>query len=215
MRWTPLKAPLFLLITALALAGCDNATTAPLPGGSSLSSSDLASMAVTDEILSGAMLNDAMAAAGTSMPAGDRVASVSSTLTGTFSRTRDCPAGGTVTLTGSLSRTRDNDTTTWVVNGTRQRSACTLARDSGTVALTGSSSYQAHREKVSGVWYGDQTSSAVGNFHWVRTLTSTGATSEGDCSFNLQAVRDPTTHTLKVTGTACGKTVDRTVSWSG
>lgn len=215
MSWKTWKIPVLVLAAAVGATGCDNSPTAPPPAAAQLSASDLASVAVADEVISGAMLNDAMAAAGSLVPSSDQTAGVSSKLTGTFTRTRDCPAGGSVALVGSLTRTRDNDTTTWDVTGTRTRTSCTHSRDSVTIALTGSSSYQAQRMKVSGAWYGEQTSSAQGSFHWVRTDTSTSESAEGDCQFDLKAVRDPDAHTLHVTGTACGKTVDRTVSWNG
>lgn len=217
MRWMTWKTLVVVLIAAvatMAAAACDNTGVAGPALASSPSASELTTVVVSDEVLSGQMLSDAMASSFTA--SGNVIAGVTSTLTGTFTRTRDCPAGGTVQLVGSLTRTRDNDTTTWNVSATRTRTSCTHApNDSVTIALTGTSSYSANRMKVSGAFYGDQTSSGQGSFHWVKTNTNTNTTKQGDCDFSVQAVRDPVAHTLHVTGTVCGRTIDRTVSWDG
>ncbi len=58
---------------------------------------------------------------------------------------------------------------------------------------------------------GNQTSSKSGSFHWTRT--NGAETQEGDCTFDVTSVRNPDSRRITISGTVCGREIDRTVTW--
>ncbi len=128
----------------------------------------------------------------------------------TFSRTRQCPAGGEILWEGSLHWTYDFETRTMeaTFSGTRTMTECAFVRNDLTIVLNGSSQWDAFRRKVDGRFDGLQTNHHSGSFHAVR---SDGE--EWSCSFDVTIARDPAAHTRTVDGSFCGVTVHQVVTW--
>jgi hypothetical protein len=193
-------------VAALLVAGaCGDGATDPSQG---LDLEDAAFVALQTDELAGAIVFDLVGVGPVLRGAGGRE--------GEFERSRDCPDGGTITLAGESTRTEHGDgAVEWTLEATGEWNDCTRSRTSGDRSLTtvidGSFQLEASRRHNGRVPVGDQTMSKSGSFHWTRT---TGAeTREGDCSFEVTSVRNPDSRRIVVTGTVCGREIDRTVMW--
>jgi hypothetical protein len=199
-----------ILSTGLALlvcvAACDEGTTEPLPGG--LTPDDLAFVALDGDAVTGALVfteTFGPAGAGASAAAAERE-------TREFSRSRPCAAGGTIELDGTVDRERHGDgTVEATITGTRQQVDCARTREDVTIVINGSGSFEAYRKRVDGEPVGNQTTSYAGSFEWVRTRGE--ETRSGTCEYSLESVRQPDAMKVRVTGTMCGREVDREREW--
>ena len=126
-----------------------------------------------------------------------------------FSRTRNCPAGGTLTVAGQIDRTRNGEGTVEIeVTGTGTWAACARARGDRTLTIDGGFTFEAYRKRVNGAPVGPQTSHKAGSFTWTRSDGQSG-----QCSFDLTSTRNPDAQTRTITGTMCGREINRTVTW--
>lgn len=129
-----------------------------------------------------------------------------------FTRTRSCPLGGEVVLAGTMLRERDTEAGSLRVTFEADRTpdACTYAIPVGTISITGNPNIhiEGERFRVNGVPVGLQVTTHVGAFSWEKSEGS-----HGTCVVEITSTLDPETRTRSVTGTFCGRVIDRTVTW--
>lgn len=191
-------------LAALTLAACGD----DLGPATELSSLDMTTIALDADIVAGAILNDQINflgpfadGSGISVNAGD---------VRSFSRSRDCPGGGTVEVNGSVERTRVGDNAVEFVftsNGVQKE--CVHLRGDRSVTINGHFTMTASWRREAGQPAGPQTIHRTGSFTWTR---GNGAT--GTCEFDVTSIRDPRAHTRTVTGTMCGREINRSATWS-
>jgi hypothetical protein len=201
LRMDAMQQKILFLTALVALAACDDATGAD-PGG--ISRDDAAALAPAyAELAEGELAAPSYAAAGEGAML-DLI-----TTTTTFSRTRTCPVSGSVKVDGTvvLSADRAARSASSQYTATRIEQACTLnLRSGGTITINGNPS-----TAVTGSWSvtngvpGIRTVTQKGSFTWSR---STGQ--NGTCTVDLTATWDPATHTHRVQGTFCNRTIDVT-----
>jgi hypothetical protein len=125
-----------------------------------------------------------------------------------FSVTRQCPKGGQVAIAGTITGTGDRVAHNLSVEAvaTRTDTNCAFDTRDGVLTLNGNPNiaYDAKVNIVAGVLSGLQTQTHKGSFTWARTGGS------GTCDVDLTSSFDPATHTVTVTGTFCGHTVNVT-----
>jgi hypothetical protein len=125
-----------------------------------------------------------------------------------FSITKQCPKGGQVALAGSITGTGDRVAHNLSVEAvaTRTDTNCAFDTRDGVLTLNGNPNiaYDGKLNIVAGVLSGLQTQTHKGSFTWARTGGS------GTCDVDLTSSFDPATHTVTVTGTFCGHTVNVT-----
>lgn len=197
------------IAAALALAACDQSATGAADP-SSLSPAEARQVAADAGDQDGAMLDG--------VPGGsfDRVATgpqlATTTVTTTFTRTRNCPAGGSVKLEGTMVVTGDHATRTGSTqfNATRTESACALSRNGGTLTINGNPNtvLTASQSWTNGV-QGVRTATKKGSFTWTRSNGGTGT-----CNIDVTHTWDPAAHSLHVVGTLCNQTIDVTRTWT-
>lgn len=203
----------------VGLAACsDSPTGTGSTGSGNLSDADAAALAVALDGTSVQMVDDEVGgiAGSPSVTASADVVPRGSaglvTTSLTYTRIRTCPVSGQTTLAGTMDRQRDTSTGTLTVSleATRTPDGCTYEIPSGTISVTGNPgiSVVADRKRVNGVPTGPQTTTHQGAFTWVK---SAGAS--GSCQVDITSVLDPDAGTRTVTGTFCGRQIDRAVSW--
>jgi hypothetical protein len=132
----------------------------------------------------------------------------------TFSVTKLCPEGGQVVIAGTTIGTGDRTThdLTLETNATRTDTNCAFQTRRGVVTLNGNPNiaYKGNVNIVAGVPSGLQTQTHKGSFTWARTGGASGT-----CDVDLTSSYDPATHTVTVTGTFCGHTVNVTRTRGG
>ena len=125
-----------------------------------------------------------------------------------FSITKQCPKGGQVAIAGSITGTGDRVAHNLSVEAvaTRTDTNCAFDTRDGVLTLNGNPNiaYDGKLNIVAGVLSGLQTQTHKGSFTWARTGGS------GTCDVDLASSYDPATHTVTVTGTFCGHTVNVT-----
>ena len=125
-----------------------------------------------------------------------------------FTVTKQCPKGGQVALAGSITGTGDRVAHNLSVEAvaTRTDTNCAFDTRDGVLTLNGNPNiaYDGKLNIVAGVLSGLQTQTHKGSFTWARTGGS------GTCDVDLTSSFDPATHTVTVTGTFCGHTVNVT-----
>jgi hypothetical protein len=123
-----------------------------------------------------------------------------------FSITKQCPKGGQVAIAGSITGTGDRVAHNLSVEAvaTRTDTNCAFDTRDGVLTLNGNPNiaYDGKLNIVAGVLSGLQTQTHKGSFTWARTGGS------GTCDVDLTSSFDPATHTVTVTGTFCGHTVN-------
>ena len=227
---TPNPKTLLLALLLGAIAGCDGASTAPLDAGDLTEVEVMALVAGFDEIgalvaggqMAFGMGGFAASAEGSSAYAAGSSASASLSLaepvtrTERFSATRDCPLGGSVHHEGERTMVRDRaaQSARMTLEATRELRDCAQERRNGVVITTsGEMNFTAEHYHEAGVPVGPQTQTQEGSFSW-----STDSGREGSCDIDLTTVFEQDTATgvwtRTVTGTVCGRTVERTASWT-
>jgi hypothetical protein len=125
-----------------------------------------------------------------------------------FSITKQCPQAGQVAIVGSITGTGDRVAHNLSVEAvaTRTDTNCAFDTRDGVLTLNGNPNiaYDGKLNIVAGVLSGLQTQTHKGSFTWARTGGS------GTCDVDLTSSFDPATHTVTVTGTFCGHTVNAT-----
>jgi len=125
-----------------------------------------------------------------------------------FTVTRQCPKGGQVAIAGGITGTGDRVAHNLSVEAvaTRTDTNCAFDTRDGVLTLNGNPNiaYDGKLNIVAGVLSGLQTQTHKGSFTWARTGGS------GTCDVDLTSSFDPATHTVTVTGTFCGHTVNVT-----
>jgi hypothetical protein len=196
-----------VLAAMLALGACDQGVTGP--AASDLSDDDVRALASETGDQDGAFLDGFAAPSFDLLSSGPRFAT---TVTTTFTRTRNCPQGGTVTLAGTSTQTGDPATHSGssVFSATRTENACVIGRDGGTITINGNPNTQLNSNQswTNGV-RGVRTATKVGSFTWTRSNGKSGT-----CNVNVTATWTPATHTLHIVGTFCNRAVDVTRTWT-
>jgi len=125
-----------------------------------------------------------------------------------FTVTKQCPKGGQVAIAGTITGTGDRVAHNLSVEAiaTRTDTNCAFDTRDGVLTLNGNPNiaYDGKLNIVAGVLSGLQTQTHKGSFTWARTGGS------GTCDVDLTSSFDPATHTVTVTGTFCGHTVNVT-----
>jgi hypothetical protein len=125
-----------------------------------------------------------------------------------FTVTKACPKGGQVAIAGSITGTGDRVAHNLSIEAvaTRTDTDCAFDTRDGVLTLNGNPNiaYDGKLNIVAGVLSGLQTQTHKGSFTWARTGGS------GTCDVDLSSSFDPATHTVTVTGTFCGHTVNVT-----
>jgi len=125
-----------------------------------------------------------------------------------FTVTKQCPRGGQVVIAGSVTGTGDRTThnLTLDANATRTDTNCAFDTRNGVLTLNGNPNlaYTGHLNIVNGALSGLQTQTHKGSFTWSRTGGS------GTCDVDISSSYDPSTHTVTVTGSFCGRVVNIT-----
>lgn len=199
----------------LAAGACDKDATGPAgPGPSqSLTAAESDYLAVQSDRMLDGVLGDvfsgqsASASAGPSATAASAgVAGVPITTTFTFERTRPCSAGGQIVVSGSGEFVADRETATteMTVEGTRALDACAFTHGDVTLTLNGNGEFDAHWKRVNRE-LAEAQRNASGSFE---VTTSDGRSKS--CTYELHATYDAATNSVHVTGTFCGREIDRT-----
>ncbi|MFQ5889645.1 MAG: hypothetical protein ACE5JR_06290 [Gemmatimonadota bacterium] len=206
------------LVGAIATAACGNDDAATGPSAAGLSAAEAEALALDFDGTGIEMIGGEIAAGGGSAAVSPSLSLSPSPVFDlivtdiTFTRTRSCPLGGEVELAGEMHRERDTDTNTLTVEFEADKTPdhCSYAIPSGTISISGNPNIaiSGFRMRVNGVPTGLQTTTYVGSFTWEK---SAGAS--GTCEVDISSVLDPENHTRTVSGTFCGRIVDRTVTW--
>lgn len=194
MRWLAIG-----MVATVATAGCEE-STGPRGGFEE----DAAVVAADTDLELGAMIENAL----TALDGGPSSAPPGS-WTREFERNRACPAGGRIEVSGEVERTRNDDgVKEWSIEGSGEWIECARARRDRRLEIDGDFAFDAHRKRTHGDPVGEQVSHISGAFVW-----SHSSGESGECEFELTSVRDPDTHTRTVTGTVCGRAIERRISW--
>ena len=125
-----------------------------------------------------------------------------------FTITKQCPKGGQVVIAGRTTGTGDRTTHSLTLEtvATRTDTDCAFDTRRGVLTINGNPNiaFDGKINIVNGALSGLQTATHKGSFKWARTGAS------GTCDVDLTSSFDPATHTVTVTGTFCGRTVNVT-----
>ncbi len=125
-----------------------------------------------------------------------------------FTITKQCPKGGQVVIAGRTTGTGDRTTHSLSLEtvATRTDTDCAFDTRRGVLTINGNPNiaFDGKINIVNGALSGLQTATHKGSFKWARTGAS------GTCDVDLTSSFDPATHTVTVTGTFCGRTVNVT-----
>src|SRR5438093_7498352 len=140
-------------------------------------------------------------------------ASDPTTIENDFKVTKQCPKGGQVVIAGRTTGTGDRTTHSLSLEtvATRTDTDCAFDTRRGVLTINGNPNiaFDGKINIVNGALSGLQTATHKGSFKWARTGAS------GTCDVDLTSSFDPATHTVTVTGTFCGRTVNVTRTRSG
>ena len=194
----------------LAVAACDKSTGLP----SEITQAEAAELAAAMDAVARLDQSDLGPGASFSLNVGENAGSASAsvpvTINNTFSASAPCPQGGQVAISGTVAGTGDDAThsLTLDVNATRVDSNCAFNTRHGVMTLNGNPNlgYEGHLNVVNGALVGLQTQSHTGSFTWARGGFS------GTCDVDVASSFDPATHTVTISGTFCGWTVNITRS---
>ena len=130
-----------------------------------------------------------------------------------FSVTKQCPRGGQTAFEGTVTGTGDRGTHSLTLDATATRTDTNCAFDTrdGVLTLSGNPNltYTAHLNIENFVLSGLQTATHKGSFTWSRTGGS------GTCDVDITRTFDPSTKTLTIKGSFCGRTIDVTKTKNG
>lgn len=208
MRKDAKRWPGLGLVALVALgAACDEG--APTSAADeALTSSEAELLAVEDEAFLAAFMAERFTAEATVAPDGGLALSVEPIVTeGEFSWTRDCPGGGRVDVEGTFRREVDREVGTAAVSvgGEKRKEGCVHRRGDVRITMDGEAEFEARRE-----WESRRlvaaTKRVAGAFSYE---TSDGRS--GECEFELHAEWDPETRRIRITGTYCGREIDRSI----
>lgn len=200
------------LAAVLALtAGCsEDASTGPV--AEALTAGEVERLALEDEALLASFMDESFTAEAAVVGGGEvRLSVVPIVTEGEFSWTRNCPGGGQVKVEGSFERQVDREAGTaavWV-DAEKKKEECVHQRGDVEITVNAEASLEAHREWVKNgeSWeLAAATKWIEGEFSYV---TSDGR--EGSCEFELHAEWDPVAAQVHVTGSYCGREVDRVI----
>jgi hypothetical protein len=192
----------------LAIAACDSSTG--LSGG--ISQADANQLAADMDAVSTLGTGDVGLGASFSVGVDGSAPSASVSapiaINNSFTATKQCPKGGQVAFAGSIVGTGDRAThsLTLETNATRTDANCAFETRDGVLTLNGNPNlaYKANLNIVNAALVGLQTQTHKGSFTWARTGGS------GSCDVDLTSSFDPATHTVTVSGSFCGHTVNVT-----
>jgi hypothetical protein len=126
----------------------------------------------------------------------------------TFTITKQCPKGGQLVIAGQTTGTGDRTTHSLSLEtvATRTDTDCAFDTRRGVLTINGNPNiaFDGKINIVNGAFSGLQTATHKGSFKWARTGAS------GTCDVDLTSSFDPATHTVTVTGSFCGRTVNVT-----
>ena len=197
----------YLLAIALLLAACGESGFSP---EEQLTEEDVQSLAQEVDATVMGMLDDFFGSPGPGPAGAAALAHDPVVWTYSFERSRSCHDGGTVTLAGSGTRTWDRDAKTYDVesSGTKTRDDCAFPRGDVTITLNGTGEWTHERHYLERAPTGTWITTIVGDFDWAK---STGTS--GNCSYDLTVTIDTAENTRTLTGTYCGRDIDRTRTW--
>lgn len=129
-----------------------------------------------------------------------------------FSRSRDCPISGNITVSGQVERNRTDEGADFHFTAEGAWNDCKRGNRrndhaftvSGTFSLEAFRKVNAERQPV-----GPQTTTKKGSF----TVTRDDGESRS-CEYDVTSIRYPDQQKRVVTGTVCGREVNREVTWS-
>jgi hypothetical protein len=188
-------------VALVAAVGCSRDSVGP--GLDGMGADDAASIAIDTDEITGDIILAQLDVGG--FEAGLAVDGI----TRPFSRSHECQAGGTVTVNGEIERTQSGDgVVEWTLVADGAWNDCARARGDRKLTIDGEFTLNAYRKRVNGEFVGPQTTTKSGHFTWTR-----GNGDTGECDLNLTSVRQPDARTIHITGTVCGREIDRTVEW--
>ena len=172
-----------------------NQLAADLDGNSTLGTSDVGLGAVFSISVDGSGSSASVAAA--PVPINNQ-----------FTVTRQCPRGGQVVIAGSVIGSGDRvaHNLTLDATATRTDTNCAFDTRNGVLTLNGNPNiaYTGHLNVVNAALSGVQTQTHKGSFTWARTGGS------GTCDVDITSSYDPSTRTVTIIGSFCGRAVNIT-----
>jgi len=128
-----------------------------------------------------------------------------------FSRERDCPLGGNITLSGQIERTVTDEAVEFSASANGSWNGCMRGnrRNDHTFTIDGTFAMSAFRRYVDRQPSGPQTASKSGSF----TVTRDDGESRS-CEYDVTSTRYPDENRRVVTGTICGREINREVTWN-
>lgn len=184
----------------------DDAPTAP--DAEALTSAEVEQLAVEDEAFLAAFMTERFTAEATVVPDAGLALSVEPIVTeGEFSWTRDCPGGGRVEVDGAFRREVDREAGTAAVSveGEKRKEGCVHRRGDVRVTVDARSEFEAHRE-----WENRRLVAATKRVEGAFSYETSDGRS-GECEFELHAEWDPETRRIHITGSYCGREIDRSI----
>lgn len=204
------------LVILLALTGACGDGPPTAPGAEALTDAEVERLALDDEAFLTSFIGERFTAEAARATGGELELSVVPIITeGTFSWTRNCPGGGEVSAEGSFTREVDREAGTAAVSveGEKRKDDCVHRRGDVEITVNAEAAFEAHRAwaRSGESWeLSAATKSVEGEFSYA---TSDGRA--GECEFELRAEWDPEARQVHVTGTYCGRDVDRIVERGG
>ncbi len=202
----PTRTVTLLVAGALLLTACESGT-APEP---QLGDQDAQLLSTESDAMLATMLNGLFGGFNGAPAAVASPSHVDVVTTWSFTRTRTCRAGGSATLTGEGTRERDDvaGTVDVTASGTKTRDPCGFIRGDVTITVDGSGDWTHERHFLDRAPTGTWITTWTGEFSWAK---STGQS--GSCSHDLTVTIDTEANTRTLTGTHCGREIDRTRTW--
>lgn len=204
VSFRPCRALFGAALVLVPAIGCDRGATGP--DGSALSATEANDWAsALDGYGALVMSSQAVEAERAGSSSGARTVEI------TFKERQMCPAGGEMRLEGRIVReyTRETRTATARGEATQTLAACARTGERGsTLTVDGEMTLSAEHRWVEGRPNGPQTQSLIGTLKWTHSSGQTRS-----CEYRTTAVHDPEKRTRTMTGTVCGREVERTVSW--
>lgn len=197
-------APALAVVVATGISiGCQD----PAEPAEGPSANELAELALDADAFTGLMIDGLLVAIG--FGAGSDAPGVQATDPRSFSRERNCPAGGTLSVEGRIDREASGEGVVEIeVSGSGAWHECARSRGDRTLVIDGAFTFESYRKRVNHQPVGPQTSSKQGSFDWTR---SDGRS--GHCDFQIESVRLPDAGRIEISGTMCGREIDVTRPW--
>lgn len=197
----PIVASLLaILALSVGAAGCDDEVVDP---ETDLSAAEATAIALSADLAAGD------AASEEALEEAEEVGQ-DGTRTVTYQRTRACSGGGEATIAGDIVATRAGETFSASFEGDWTAHACGTATATG-LEISGTVAFAAERRVDGSEHSGEQSTSLEGTIEWSRANGTSGV-----CSISLVSVRARTAGSASrsVTGTVCGRAIDRAVDWN-